>query len=488
MSTFQSGLLVPAQISRVTTRRDAGSVAGANPPLLIGGRQSTGTVAAGVLTAVTSVSAARVQFGARSMLAQMVAAYRAIDPVGVLYAIACDDDGSGVPEVRTLTFSGTATEAGTVALYIGGTRIEASVASGAAAATVAASVEAAWDLSLNLPFTASVASAVVTITATQDGPSHTQVDIRHSYQSGEKLPAGITLAFETTTAGATSPSIATAITAMADVGFDYIGLGLSDTTNVGLLETEMGHTSGRWATLRENYGFAVTSKIDSSANLISYGGARNAPHVCCVGVASSPTMPWVVTAQVIAQARLSMDANPALGMTSLALPGVLPPATSARFNLATRQTLLAAGVATLRTVGEATQIERLITTYKTDSNGDPDISWQDATISAVMGRTLRSMKANIASTYPRAVVVPDGTPVGADADNSVVWPKAVTGTHVSTYRELESRGWLKEGDLFATEASSSIDDDTPGRINSTLPIRPASPFIIGAIDAVLITS
>ena len=484
MSMFQSGLLVPSQISRVTTRRSAGSVAGANPPLLIGG----GTSNNGVLTAVTSVSAARAFWGARSMLAQMVAAYRAIDPVGTLYAIGVADDASGVPEVRTLTFSGTATESGTVALYIGGTRIEASVASGAAASAVAASVEAAWDLSLNLPFTASVSGAVVTITATQDGPSHTQVDIRHSYQSGEKLPAGISLAFATTTAGATAPSIATAITAMADEGFDYIGLGYSDTTNVGLLETEMGHTSGRWATLRENYGFAVTSKIDSSANLISYGGARNAPHVCVVGVASSPTMPWVVTAQVIAQARLSMDANPALGLTSLELPGVLPPATTGRFSLAARQTLIAAGMSTLRTVGGVTQIERLVSTYKTDSNGDPDISWQDATISAVMGRTLRTMKSNIATTYPRAVVVPDGTPVGADPDNKVVWPKAVTGTHVNTYRELEARGWLRDGDLFAVEASSAIDGDTPGRINSTLPLRPVSPYIIGAIDAVLITN
>jgi len=92
--TFNSGHLVPGVITRVTTQRSSSSVLGANPPLLIGGRTSAGTVAAGVLTAVTSASAARAQFGARSMLASMIAAYRQIDPNGTLYAIGVDDDGS----------------------------------------------------------------------------------------------------------------------------------------------------------------------------------------------------------------------------------------------------------------------------------------------------------------------------------------------------------------------------------------------------------
>lgn len=483
--TFNSGHLVPGVITRVTTQRSSSSVLGANPPLLIGGRTSAGTVAAGVLTAVTSASAARAQFGARSMLASMIAAYRQIDPNGTLYAIGVDDDGSGVPEVRTLTFSGTATEAGTVALYIGGQRITASVASGAAAATVAASVEAAWDLVTTLPFTASVSGAVVTITAAQDGPSHSEVDIRHSYQSGEKLPAGITLAYATTTAGATAPSIATAITTMGDVGFDYVGFGYSDTTAVGLMETEFGHTSGRWAPLRQQYGWAVTAKIDSSSNLITYGGSRNAAHVGVIGVASSPTTPWAVVGQALATARLSLDEHPCRPFTGLELPGILPPASGDAFGEATRQALMAAGIATTYTEGGVVRMDRLPMTYKTDANGDADDSWRDVQSSATMGRTLRQIVADHRSTFSRAVLVDDDTPVGAAARN-VVWPKLIAGRAVTTYRNLQALGWLEGADEFAALVAATRDETDAGRVNIYAPIDVANPYWIGAIDAVLL--
>lgn len=481
--TFNSGVLVPGVMTRVGSSRGEDSVQGANPPLLIGGRLSSGEVAAATLVKVTSASAAKTQFGAGSQLHLMVRAYRQIDPYGLCYAIAVDD-ASGTAEQRTITVTGPSTAAGTVALYVGGTRLAVGVASGASATAVGAAIAAAINADTSLPWTAAADTGVVTITAKHKGVVATQCGLGHSLLDGEALPAGIGIAFATTVAGATAPSIATAIAALGDAGFDYVACSFSDTSNIALLETEWGDVSGRWAPLREQYGWAMVVVKDTLSNLSTLGSARNAPHVPVVGIPAGPTIPYEVAAQVLAHARLSMDAHPARPLTGRAL--TVRPATT-QWTRAEAEALLAAGVATLREQAGEVQIERIVTTYKTDADGETDKAWQDVQSSATVGRALRQFKTDVKAKYPRAVVVNDGTPVAATdaADGSVCWPGAIVSTHISTYLKLERLHWLENSAGFIERCVAVRDGTDAGRINSTVPLDVANPLRVVAIDATL---
>src|ERR1041385_4607321 len=88
--------------------------------LLLGQKTSSGTATAATPVLVTSAAQAQTLFGAGSMLYHMVAAFITNNPFTDLWVIPQDDNGAGVAATATLAFTGPATAAGTIELYIGG--------------------------------------------------------------------------------------------------------------------------------------------------------------------------------------------------------------------------------------------------------------------------------------------------------------------------------------------------------------------------------
>src|SRR5215472_11768351 len=81
--------------------------------------------------------------GIDSMLAAMVQAYRAGDSFGDLWIEILDDDPAGVAAIGTVQITGTATEPGTLNVYIAGTLIQAGVDAGDDGPAVAAALHTA---------------------------------------------------------------------------------------------------------------------------------------------------------------------------------------------------------------------------------------------------------------------------------------------------------------------------------------------------------
>lgn len=90
--------------------------------------------------------------GRGSQLARMVEAYRRVDPLGELWVIAVPNSGQAA--TGTITFSGTATDAGAVNLYIGTTRVQITVAAQDTGADAAQALLAAINGNEDLPVTA----------------------------------------------------------------------------------------------------------------------------------------------------------------------------------------------------------------------------------------------------------------------------------------------------------------------------------------------
>lgn len=412
--------------------------------LMIGTRLATGTVAANAVTRITSLAQAQAAFGRGSQLAAMVAAYREVSTETPLYAVAVDEASGGVAATSTITVTGPATAAGTITLYVAGTRLQVGVASGDAVATIAAAIAAAVNASLDLPVTAGAAAGVVTLTCRHKGVVGNGIDVRDSYLLGESLPAGVALAYAAGTAGTGTPAIAALIAALPDIQYTSWCLGHSDSATLAAVQAEL---ASRWDGMRMLEGHAIAAAAGTHAELTTLGEAVNDEHITLLGTYKAPHPAWIwaaVTAAVDAA-----ESDPARPRQTLALTGLYAPVEAVRFNWEERNTLLYSGISTWSVDNDGTvRIERLITMYREDGAGNEDTSYLDLTTMRTLIYVRYFFRVNVASRYPRHKLADDGAVY--DTDQAVVTPSEFKGYLLSLYTALVTAVICEDYTAFAS--------------------------------------
>ena len=431
--------------------------------LIIGLRLATGAVLANVPTRILSAAQAEQAFGRGSQLASMLAAFKAANRTVDVTALALDEAGAGTAATGTITVTGSPTAAGTLALYIAGTRIQVGVAAAATATVVAAAIAAAINADTQLPVTATSALGVVTLTARHKGLDGNSIDVRHSYYLGEALPAGVALAIVALSGGAGNPDIVTAIAAMADTQYHTIAMSFSDAANLAKLEAEL---ADRWGPLVQLEGHAFIGASGSHANLITLGDSRNSPHLTILGAGKSPTAPWIwasVTAAIDAA-----EPDPARPRQTLVLPGLLPPADADRFTREERNLLLYDGVSTyVVDSGDVVHIERLVTTYQEDGTGNPDESYLDLETVRTLAYIRSAIRIRIAQRFPRHKLADDGTNFGAG--QAVATPSVIRMELLHLFRELEDAGLVENFDQFKEDLIVERNASDRNRVDALIP-------------------
>ncbi len=214
---------IPGVYQEVNLQREIGLAQGTPKVLLIGERLTSASSAHDGLAKRMRTRADAVIYGRGSKIDLMVKAAlqsaqqarldaeRGITPelyaMGVAPLIAPD-----VAEVQTVTFAGIATTAGTATLRVAQQTVTYPVAVGDTAATIAAALEAELArVEPDLPFTAGVAGAVITLTARERGAWGTELVVE--YDTGVDAPAGITATIAETAAGTGNVSLTTSLDA-----------------------------------------------------------------------------------------------------------------------------------------------------------------------------------------------------------------------------------------------------------------------------------
>jgi phage tail sheath gpL-like len=448
--------------------------------LIIAQRTSAGAVAEGVPTQLPSEAAAITAFGVGSIMHLTAKAFRANNSITELVGIGVDDVGVAYAE-GTITFGGTATAAGTVYLYIAGQRVLVDVPNGTAFGAVATAATAAINLVVNLPVTAAapVGGAIV-LAAKNAGTLGNSIDVRVNYlgpDGGEELPAGITFALTAamgvTTPGAADPVLTTTIAAMGEDPYHWIVLAQNDTTGLAAMRAELNDSStGRWGPMRGLYGHMFYGYSAASASALgTYGNTLDttgSQHFTMVGATSSPTPPWEWAGEWGGVASLSLNANPARPLQTLALATVKAPASASRYTLTERNTLLFDGAATWTVdAGGTVHIERSITTYQSNAAGSADAAYLDVQTLATLQLMLEEMSATILATYPRHVLVDNDTRVGAGTP--IVTPSAIEGLIVALYREWMFRGLAENIDAFKAALIVERNATDPNRVDVLFP-------------------
>lgn len=358
----------PGTFAEISDKRSSTPSTDLRRVMAIGIKLPAGTLAANTEKDIFSEADAIEAAGEGSQLVQMVRAVRAQNPRTKLTIVAMDAPVA-TAAAGTYTFAGTATTANPVILRIEGRRVRVPVAIGDDGTAVAASANtvlggAEFDSQHTAP---SVLAAVLTMTAKSHGVHGNEILLE-----ALELPPGITVTIVQPTGGAGAPDLDSALQAIGDVRYNYTILGDTDATNLADFDT---YADDLWTKEIQRDTHGITFKRADVSTLATFGLGLDNKHLTTFGEPDMPNNPWVI-AGVIAAARFT-ESNPKASLHDVDLELVAPPIDK-RLKPPDVETILQAGIASLRYVQDVPRVRRFVTLQKTNDLGQPTEAFLDA--------------------------------------------------------------------------------------------------------------
>jgi phage tail sheath gpL-like len=433
--------------------------------LLIGQKLTGGSAVADVPVRVTSEAQAKTLFGEGSMLHHMCAKWFANNKSTEMWCMPLVDNGAGVAASGTLTFTGPASAAGAINLYVAGRSISVAVAAADSATTIAAAVAAAITANPQLGLTASANLGVVTYTYVHKGIMGNEIDVRLNYFEGEALPAGVGCTVVAPTGGTLNPVLATAISNMGETWYHILACAYTDAVSLTALEAEL---TSRFGPTRQIDGMAFCAKNVDFAALTSFGAGRNSPHVSVSSCYKHPTHPAQFAAAVASVAALYGNIDPARPFQTLPVAGELPALEVDRFTNEERNLLLFDGISTNNVdAGGVVRLERLITMYQENPLGADDPSYLDVTTLLTLSYLRYDFRNYFLLKYPRHKLADDGTRYGAG--QAVITPKVARAEAIAKFRDWEELGLVENFEQFKEELIVERNVSDRNRLDFMLP-------------------
>lgn len=450
--------------------------------LVTGQKLGTGTQNSLEAVRVTNAGEADALFGAGSQLALMLGAWFDNNNVTETWAIALDDAAGSVAAAGVINFIGTATESGTIALYIGGFLIKIPVATGDTGTVLTARAASLISAESALPLTAVVNGVVDTtldLTAKNKGTTGNDIDTRLNYLTGDKTPSGLVISLsDSLIGGATDPNIQDVINILGDEQYHIIVAPYTDAANLIAIEAEL---ADRWTALRMIEGHAFTAASGTQSALGTLGDTRNSQHLTIVGAGKSPTHPAQWAAAVAAVAAFYGNLDPARPFQTLPIKSVLPPISGEAFTMQENNLLLHDGISTYRVAaGGNVVIERLVTTYKTNGFGAVDISYLDVNTMLTLSFLRFDFRNTMLRKYPRHKLADDGKRIGAG--QAVMTPKLGKAEAVAIFRGWEELQLVENIDQFKNDMIVERNASDPNRLDFLLPPDLINQFRVAGVQ------
>ena len=382
------------------------SASNSDQKVLFVGQQGTGSsIVSGSLVENVLDNTEDGLFDADSMLAGMIRTARAQNKINQFDVIALDDNGSAVKAAGIVNFTGsTATEAGTVVVTIGSANdyaLSIAVASGDSATVIGDALVTAITANLDIPVTAINTTGSVAITAVNGGTLGNTIGL-----STSGTVAGVTVALTAFASGATDPVLTGIFDVIADNRYQAIVWPyFADTSELRKLLDARFNVSNKVID-----GVGYTASIDTFANHLTRLNLLNSlTLVDFVDELASETafkapalfeLPYIKSSQFAAIRALRLTDGASIASVVTATNGVLDsfggPALASKpyFNTPMKdlpltgtgrgfteteiQQLHDAGGTVIgnNVTGNNVIVGEVVTTYKTDTAGNEDISFK----------------------------------------------------------------------------------------------------------------
>jgi phage tail sheath gpL-like len=373
--------------------------------LFVGQKLSGGTATAGQLIKnIQNDNSWDTLFGARSMLAGMIRAARKENGVTIFDAIALDDDGSAVKATATITFTGTPTAAGTINVSIVSEKdytFPIAIVTTDTPTTIGDKLVTAITANANIPVTAANVTGVVTLTAENGG---TEANSFTSKIDGSV--AGVTVTTTAFTGGATDPATTTVFNVVGNIRYQSIvsPFAYGVTYLKDFLDPRFNVTNNVLD------GVAFVASTDNLTNLETLGNAHNSQSLVIIGDASVSNdlqkgslfveSDYIKSSMVAAvrSLRLTEDADisrivigsggaldvfggaalASLPYSNTPMTNILVADSSLGFTATQIDQLNDAGITVFGNNVSDNEVilGEVVTTYKTDNAGNPDVSFK----------------------------------------------------------------------------------------------------------------
>ncbi len=433
--------------------------------VLTGQRLTTGSVPAGTLIRIGSDAATLdTQFGRGAMLTEMCKAAKKAQPWLEMWAVAVDDNPAGVEAVKKITWTGAATQSGTLPVYIGFYRVQVAVAVGDTANDVAAAIVAAAALVTDKPMSAAVNGTnanEVDLTCLWKGETGSDIDVRIGYHITDKIPAGLSFTISETTAGAGNPDITPALDATGAEWFNWLAVPYTDAANLTVLETELGD---RFGPMQAIGGRAFTAYTGTHAATGTFGNSRNSQHVLCKGTGASPTPTWIWAAVDMAVSGHSLSIDPSRQMRGKHLPGIAPPALEDRWDDPMSNELLFDGISTYTVdAGGRVLLEAQISMYQVNAGGSDDDAWLYINTPETLERIRLEQTHFFNQRYPNWKLAKDNYDV--PPGQPIMQPKKANIELLALYKTFMDKGWVQNYQGYKQTLFSEINADNSDRLD-----------------------
>lgn len=443
--------------------------------LIIGQRLPTGTTPAKTPVRVLNQMDAERKFGRGSMLHNMFGAVQSfIDEAALVdvYAVALDDNEAGVAAEATVTFGGQVVSPRTMQLYIGGNQIQVAASLNDSGTVLAAKLAVAINANTALPVSATSEEAVLTLKAKHKGEASNGIEVAWSYYDSDLLPVGVSCTISggsngvgKLAGGTGNPKVSEALAAVSEDWFYSVASPYNDEENIKALENDF---DGRWGGLdmRTAHGFLAMDGTHSE--LTTAGNKRNSAHTTIWGLKNCPTWTAVRAAAFAVTCQHYGDADPALPLKSVKVPGVLAPRLKDRFSYNERTLLVRDGISTTTVSRDANIfLERVVTTYQENVTGVSDTSLSSLETKWTVDYYRYVVRTQISLKFPRHKLVDDGTNIAPG--QRFVSPQIISDLITAIEADLEEVGIIEQTEQSRKRRKVVRSLTDPNRINAVLP-------------------
>lgn len=427
--------------------------------LLVGQKLATGTAPAGEVIRISGVEDAKKKAGEGSMLAQMAARYRKIDPVLDLFMLPYADLVAGVQATGPIAVTSVATASGTIPLYVAGKLISVAVAPGQTTAQIAAAIAAAFT-DIDIPVTAAAVASDITLTARHKGTCGNNIDIRLGLY-GEVMPAGLGLTIGAMSGGSGDPEPGNLEAILGSSRwYRYLALGINDAATLAAWHAE---SQRRYAPPVQAGFRAFTAFRGDYALAAAFGETKNYEHISNLSLEINPATTWEAAAILTAAAAPKLYNNPVESLEGIQLTGMIG---VSNHDWTQANSLLFKGMSIMQVSKDGTcTIKRLISMYLFRPDGSTDDAYLDINTAEVMERIRYEQRIGAVKKFTGTAAAK--TSEGYRPGLRITTEDSVRAYLLSLYKHtlMQEFGWVQAYDYYKANLVVEQDPLNPSRFN-----------------------
>jgi len=415
--------------------------------LFIGQKNGGSAIAGALIQNILNDHAEESLFGANSQLAAMIRDARKVNQVTQFDAIGIDDNGSGVDATGNVTVTGTATENGELLVTIGSEAnhtYSIAVLDTQTATAIGAAIAAAINADTKAPVTAVNTAGDVELTAVNAGTLGNGITLKIA-----GTVAGVSVALVAMSGGLTDPVLTSVFDAIGSKRYQTIVWPYANTAVVRTLLDARFNVNNK---LQD--GVAVTAQTDTLGNLLSTLNALNSQSIVylCDKTTSTDTqkgaaqveLPYSKAAQFAAVRSLRLTDGADISDIVISANGSLDAfggsALASKpyfnsnmaflplfdvgfgFNELEAEQLLTAGGSVIgnNSANNGVVLGEIVTTYKTDTAGNPDISFKFLNYVDTASQAREYFFNNLKKRFAQSRLTEGDVQRGRDMANDVV--------------------------------------------------------------------